>query len=226
MSLQAILLNPSFLRRKVVTELFGGSWTKTLQYLVCEIELSFTFSIIIFSDKKTLELQAVSISFEDLFPHLTFTWLCLWSCFTCIYLWQSQILSTVWTIFSSSGWVSHSFSLCGLSHISFNFPVELFHLFMCDCHTMLFHNSLSLMLCALFLSGTTPLFFVWIHTNIHYLCVNVAKVRLDFLYVSFTQISLCLHYFYVDTPLCLPLDHNTAQKKKFLIKDFFIFCAV
>ena len=46
--------------------LFGDSWTKTLQYLVCKIELSFICSIGIFSDRETLELLAVSLSLEDL----------------------------------------------------------------------------------------------------------------------------------------------------------------
>ena len=60
-------------------EKFGDSWTKTLQYLVCQIEVSFICSIGIFSDRKTLELLTVSLSFEDLLPRLTFT------CFYLIY---------------------------------------------------------------------------------------------------------------------------------------------
>ena len=45
-------------------ELFGDSWTKTLPYLVCQTELSCICSIGIFSDRETLELLAVSLSFE------------------------------------------------------------------------------------------------------------------------------------------------------------------
>ena len=40
---------------------------------VCQIEVFFTCSIGIFSDTETLELQAVSLSFEDLLPRLTFS---------------------------------------------------------------------------------------------------------------------------------------------------------
>ena len=57
-------------------ELFGDSWTKTLQYLVCQIEASFICSIGIFSDRETLELLTVSLSFEDLLSRLTFTCFC------------------------------------------------------------------------------------------------------------------------------------------------------
>ena len=54
-------------------ELFGDSWTKTPQCLVCQIEVSFICLIGIFSDRKTLEFLTVSLSFEDLLPRLTFT---------------------------------------------------------------------------------------------------------------------------------------------------------
>ena len=57
-------------------ELFGNSWTKTLQYLVCQIQVPFICSKGIFSDRETLELPAVSVSFEDFLPCLTFIWFC------------------------------------------------------------------------------------------------------------------------------------------------------
>ena len=48
---------------------------------------------------------------------------------------------------------------------------------------------------ASFLSGTVPLFFVWMSHNspvcpLSYLCVNVTHARLHFLCVNVTQISL------------------------------------
>ena len=122
-------------------ELFGDSWTKTLQYLVCQIEVSFICLIGIFSDRETLEFLTVSLSFEDLLPRLTFT--C--SCFICgtvplVFIWdypKCRRLSEPY--FLSFGWMSPPVSMCGLPHITFNFPVELSHLILCDCHTMLFH---------------------------------------------------------------------------------------
>ena len=122
-------------------ELFGDSWTKTLQYLVCQIEVSFICSIGIFSDRKTLELLTVSLSFEDLLPRLTFT------CFYLIYGTVPLVFICDYRkycrfsepYFLSSGWMSTPISMCGLSHMSLNFPLELSHLILCDCHAMLFH---------------------------------------------------------------------------------------
>ena len=124
-----------------IRELFGDSWTKTLQYLVCQLEVSFISSIGIFSDRETLELLAVSLSFEGLLLRLTFTCFCL-ICGTVplVFIYgycKSRRLSEPY--FLSSGLMSPPFSLCGLPRISFNFPVELSHLILCDCHTMVFH---------------------------------------------------------------------------------------
>ena len=92
-------------------ELFGDSWTKTLQYLVCQIEVSFICSIGIFSDRETLELLTVSLSYENLLPRLTFTCFCF-VCgtvphvFICDYR-KCRRLSEPY--FLSSGWMSPPF---------------------------------------------------------------------------------------------------------------------
>ena len=122
-------------------KLFEDSWTKTLQYLVCQIEVSFICSVGIFSDRESLELLRVSLSFEDLLPRLTFTCFCFICgtvplAFICDYR-KCRRLSE--PCFLPSGWMSPPISMCGLPHISFNFPVELPYLILCDCHTMLFH---------------------------------------------------------------------------------------
>ena len=44
-------------------ELFGDSRIKTLQYLACQIEVSFICLVGIFSDRETLEFLTVSLSF-------------------------------------------------------------------------------------------------------------------------------------------------------------------
>ena len=59
-----------------VRELFGDSWTKTLQHLVCHTEVSFICSIGVFPDRETLELLTIPLSFEDLLPRLTFSCFC------------------------------------------------------------------------------------------------------------------------------------------------------
>ena len=112
--------------------------------------------------------------------------------------------------------------MCELPHISFNFVVELSHLILCDFHIMLtchimklqaslfsFISYITLMLCRLphlfaSLFGGTLKYPVWLH----YFCVNVTHVRFHFFCVNVTQISLCIHYFLVDTPLCILLFHN------------------
>ena len=83
----------------------------------------------------------VFLSFEDLLPHLTFTCLCF-ACgtvplvFICDYR-KCRRLSEPY--FLSPCWMSPPFSMCGLPHMSFNFPVELSHLIF----FWLSHNALS-----------------------------------------------------------------------------------
>ena len=125
----------------VLDNYYGDSWIKTLQYLVCQIEVSFICSVGIFSDRETLELFTISLSFEDLLPRLTFTCLCF-ICgtvslvFICDY---HKCCTLSGPYFLASGWMSLPISMPGLPHMSFNFPAELFHLILCDCHTVLFH---------------------------------------------------------------------------------------
>ena len=65
-------------------ELYGSSWTKTLQYLVCQIEGFLICSKVISSDRNTLEFLAASVSFYEFFPHFGFACLkhfvYLWNC--------------------------------------------------------------------------------------------------------------------------------------------------
>ena len=122
-------------------ELFGDSWTKTLQYLMCQFKVSFISFSWNLSDRETLELLTVSLSFEDLLSRLTFTCFCF-ICGTVPLVFirdyrKSRRLSEPCFLFYD--WMSPPISMCGLPHISFNFSVELSHLILCDYHTMLFH---------------------------------------------------------------------------------------
>ena len=103
--------------------------------------LSFICFIGIFSDRETLELLAASISFEDLLPRLSFIWFCcLWGTIPLVFIFDfRKCYRLSETQFFSSRWMAYSFFICGLPHISFNFPVGTVHLILCDCHTMLFH---------------------------------------------------------------------------------------
>ena len=100
-------------------ELLGDSWTKTLQYLMRQTEVSFICSIGIFSDRETLELLTVSLSFEDFLPRLTFNCFCF-ICgtaplvFICDYL-KCRRLSEPCFHFLSSGRMSSPFQ-CVDSH--------------------------------------------------------------------------------------------------------------
>ena len=78
---------------------------------MCQIEVSFICSVGIFSDRKTLELLTVSLSYENLLPRLTFTCFCF-VCgtvphvFICDYR-KCRRLSEPY--FLSSGWMSPPF---------------------------------------------------------------------------------------------------------------------
>ena len=94
---------------------------------MCQTEVSFICPIGIFSDRETLELLTVSLSFEDLLPCLTFTCFCF-ICGTVPLVCNSDYrkccgLSEPY--FPSSGWMSPPICMCGLPHMSFNFPVDL-----------------------------------------------------------------------------------------------------
>ena len=198
-------------------ELFGDFWTKTLQYLVYQIEVPFVCSIGIFSDRKSLELRVVSISFEYLLLRLIFTRFCF-ACvtiplvFVCDYRKCCRLpepyfflLGQLHTLFP---WVDcHTypsifqwscpteFCVTATQCFFWNYKPSCFLLFytlyLCcvDWHTFLYR----------FLSGTVPLFFVWMShkypVSLHYLCVNGTHVRLHFLWMNDEQIHLCLHYF-------------------------------
>ena len=105
--------------------------------------------------------------------------------------------------------------MCGLPHISFNFPVELSYLVLCDCHTMLLHFLwnykppcfllfhplpwccvVAISSCFFFLSGTVLLFFVWMSHKyplcLHYHCNNVTHTCLHFLCVTLRFVSFCV----------------------------------
>ena len=90
---------------------------------------------------KPLEFLTVSLSYENLLSRLIFTCFCFaYATVPLVFICDHR----KWRIFSdpyflSSGWMSLPISMCGLPQTSFNFPVELSHLILCDCHTMLFH---------------------------------------------------------------------------------------
>ena len=125
-------------------------------------------------------------------------------------------------IFFLRGECQDLFSMCWLPHISFNFPVELSLLILCDCDTtfflfffqtlqtslFLFSSYITLVLwtatsfCLFFwaelsLSGTV---FVWMSHKylvcLHYLWVNTTRASPFFFCSNVTKISMYLHYFY------------------------------
>ena len=133
---------------------------------MCQIEVSFICSIGIFSDRETLELLTVSLSYENLLPRLTFICFCF-VCgtvphvFICDYR-KCRRLSEPY--FLSSGWMSPPFQCVDChtcpSIFQWNCPTEFcvtvtrcsfinykppycflfFHtlpLFCVDCHTFL-----------------------------------------------------------------------------------------
>ena len=113
-------------------ELYGSSWTKTLQYLVCQIEGFLICSKVISSDRNTLEFLAASVCFNEFFPHFGFACLkhfvYLWNCPIGIYYENWNFHRLCETLFSpSSRWMSHALSPCvnchtfpSISH--WNFP--------------------------------------------------------------------------------------------------------
>ena len=139
------------------------------------------------------------ISFENLLPRSTFSWFCfvcgtVTLVFICDY---HKCRRRSEPYFLSSGWMSHSFSICGLPHISFHFPVELSHLTFCDCRTRLFQ----------FFQSYKPSWFIFIFllypyhgTIIGALCYSSTLLcsadRSTFLCVNVTQIS-CVHIIFV-----------------------------
>ena len=149
-----------------------------------------------FSDRETLELVAVSLSFEALLPCLTFTWFCF-VCgtvslvFICNYR-KCRNRSDSLNLFFASRWISPCFSMCGLLHISFSFPVELSHLILSDCYTMLFHYLRASFFSFYFIHWP---YFVWNATlfvsfsewNSHtFLCVTVTmQVSIFFAWTSY-----------------------------------------
>ena len=163
------------------------------------MEISFICLVGIFSDRETLELLAVSLSFEDLLPRLNIAWFCF-ICgtallvFICNYRNVVESLNHVsffWVNFSlffhvwtathilqfSSATVSHNF--VWLSHNALSLTANLlvsfwFHtlpLFCVDCHTLF----------PLFLGEIVSRFFAWMSHKwpvcLHYLCVNVTHPR-------------------------------------------------
>ena len=113
--------------------------------------------------------------------------------------------------FISFGWISHSFSICGLPHISFNFPVELSRLIFCDCHKppcfLLFYTLLSCCVdcntkfCLFFLMELFNFSLCEYHKNI--LCVSIIFVSM------WVFIFLCeCHTNILESPLFLS-GHST-----------------
>ena len=114
-------------------ELYVCSWTKTLQYLVCQIEEPLLICLkVIYSGRKTLEFLAASVSFNEFLLHFGFACLkhfvCLWNCPICIYCENCNSRRLCETIFPpSSGWISHDLSPCVDCHTfpsisQWNFP--------------------------------------------------------------------------------------------------------
>ena len=133
---------------------------------MCQIEVSFICSIGIFSDRETLELLTVSLSYENLLPRLTFT--CF--CFVC---------GTVPHVFVAIANVVDS-----LNHIFF-LPGE--------CHPLF--NVWTATHDLQFSSGTVPLNFVWLSHDALSLTINLLIVSFSFIhyrYFVWTATLFCL----------------------------------
>ena len=121
-------------------EMFGDSWTKILQYLRCQIEVTYICSIGIFSDMEALELQVVSVSSNEFLSYFDFasTLFLFVKLFRFYLLWTSQVSQNVWNTFSLSfGWmmnVTLFIHLWATTHFLWFFS-ELSRLFLCGCRT-------------------------------------------------------------------------------------------
>ena len=156
----------SILSRYRLRGLFGDSWTKTLQYFVSQIQTSFICLIGIFSDRETLEILTVFLSFEDLLPRLTFTCFCF-------------ICGTVPLVFICD----YGNVVDSLNHVFFLLG-ECHPLFPClDCHKYL-----------QFSSETVPLNIVWLSHNALSLTMNllVSFYFICYSYFAWTATPFCL----------------------------------
>ena len=121
---------------------------------MCQIEVSFICSIGIFSDRETLELLTVSLSYENLLPRLTFT--CF--CFVC---------GTVPHVFI------YDYRKCR------RLPEPHFFL-LGECHPL--SNVRTATHVLQFSSGTVPLNFVWLSHNALSLTINLLIVSFSFIH--------------------------------------------
>ena len=184
---------------------------------MCQIEVSFICSIGIFSDRETLELLTVSLSYENLLPRLTFT--CF--CFVCGTV--PHVFVAIANVVDS---LNHIFFLPGECHPLFNVWTAT-HDLQFSSGTVplnfawLSHDALSLTINLLIVSFSFIhyRYFVWTATLFclfsewkcpTLLCVIVTQMLCEssplslcechtwvssFLWVNVTRISLCLHYF-------------------------------
>ena len=145
---------------------------------MCQIEVSFICSIGIFSDRETLELLTVSLSYENLLPRLIFT--CF--CFVCETV--QHVFVTITNVVDS---LNHIFFLLSECHPLFSVWIAT--------HVLQFF------------SGTVPLNFVWLSQNalfINYkpahcfLCFHTlllfcvdCNIFLSFFWVELSHSSLC-----------------------------------
>ena len=188
-------------------EMFGDSWTKILQYLRCQIEVTYICSIGIFSDMEALELQVVSVSSNEFLSYFDFAaTLFLFVKLFCLYLlWTLQVSQNVWNTFSL--WMNHECHTLSVCVGYYSFPLifqwtislisvwlsHKFSVIASEKYTplcFLLDHSLPLrcvdrhQFSLHFLSGTAPLFLVWISQK------YLVKF-LDFFWLN-TQLCFCL----------------------------------
>ena len=133
----------------------------------------FIYSIGIFSDRETLELLAVSLSFEDLLPRLAFTWFCF-ICGTVQLFWVTVTLFFyVWTATDILQFSSGTFPLnfVWLSRHALSLTTNLLVFFYSHI-TVILHGLPHLF--PFFLGGIVLLFFVSMSHRypvcLHYFC--------------------------------------------------------
>ena len=107
-------------------------------------------------------------------------------------------------IFFLRGECQDLFSMCWLPHISFNFPVELSLLILCDCDTTFFLFFFQTLHTSLFLFSSYITLVLWIATSFClFFWAELSLSGTVFVWMSHKYL-VCLHYLWVNTTRASP----------------------
>ena len=102
-------------------------------------------------------------------------------------------------IFFLRGECQDLFSMCWLPHISFNFPVELSLLILCDCDTTFFLFFFQTLQTSLFLFSSYITLVLWTATSFClFFWAELSLSGTVFVWMSHKYL-VCLHYLWVNT---------------------------